>query len=575
MPRKPKSAAPVVEDRIQQSKTWHRIGEILQDEEGIPDEQLAQALLRQKTSGRRLGTVLMAMGLTDESAVAVALARQSGFELIDLGATNPDPQVATLMPESIARSLNAVCIRRDGESVLVAVSDPADSQLLDQLHRVIGKDLEIVVATPSDVRATINRVYRALGKIDEHVKAFQAKETIRAAPAPSPDGFEDAPVVRIVDLLIAQAFRDRASDIHIEPQEHRLRIRYRIDGVLHDTVELPEDMKAALVSRVKIMAKMNIVERHRPQDGQIAMEIDGRSLDVRVSTTPTIWGEKAVLRLLDKSKPLFRLDDLGLAPDVQDRYNALIRGKFGMVICAGPTGSGKTTSLYATLNEINSSELNIMTVEDPVEYVFPSINQIQIREQSGIGFADGLRSILRQDPDIILVGEIRDVETARIAVQSALTGHFVLSSIHATDAVSALHRFLDMGMEAFLIASAVTGVIGQRLVRRVCVHCRIEYKPSAEEVAFLQEWGGNPKTKLHRGEGCSFCSNTGYQDRVGVFELLTITDEMRQLIVRHASIDKLSAQAVKQGMRPMRREAMRLVEEGVTTITELLRTIYA
>jgi type IV pilus assembly protein PilB len=353
-----------------------------------------------------------------------------------------------------------------------------------------------------------------------------------------------------------------------------VRVRFRIDGALHEVQSLPAEMGPAVVSRIKVLAGMNIVERRRAQDGQLEMTIDDRDLDVRVSTVPTIHGEKAVLRLLDKSRPLFQLDQLGMPDSTRGTYSELTRHPYGMVIVAGPTGSGKTTTLYATLGQLNTPDRNLTTIEDPVEYVFPSINQIQINEQAGVTFADGLKSILRQDPDVILVGEMRDVETARIAVQSALTGHFVLSSIHATDAASALHRFLDMGLESFLIASSVLGIVAQRLVRRTCRHCRVRYEPTAEERMFYEHASGSAKTEFWHGAGCNFCSHTGFEDRIGVFELLRCTDEMRDLIVSSSSHDRIRDLAVEQGMVPMREEALRLVEEDVTTIAEILRGVY-
>jgi type IV pilus assembly protein PilB len=319
---------------------------------------------------------------------------------------------------------------------------------------------------------------------------------------------------------------------------------------------------------------MNIVERRRPQDGQIAMEIDGRPLDARVATTTTIWGEKAVLRLLDKSRALLRMDELGMPEATHASFSRLIRSPFGLVICAGPTGSGKTTTLYAALAEINQSERNVMTVEDPVEYVLPSINQIQIQDQTGISFAGGLKAILRQDPDVILVGEMRDVETARIGIQSALTGHFVLTSLHATDAAGALERFLDLDIEPFLVASSVVGVVGQRLVRRICRYCRMPYEPSVEELRFYQLAGGPPKEKFWHGDGCNFCFNTGYEDRVGVYELLTVTQEMKELLMGKANHDEIHTLAVQQGMRSLRDGGIALVADDVTTISEVLRNIY-
>jgi type IV pilus assembly protein PilB len=344
---------------------------------------------------------------------------------------------------------------------------------------------------------------------------------------------------------------------------------------LHDVLDLPAAMGPGVASRIKILAGMNIVERRRPQDGQISMDVEGREVDIRVATTAVIEGEKVVLRLLDKSRPLYRLGQLGMPDDMIAGYTALLRSPYGMVICAGPTGSGKTTTLYGSLTEINSPERNVMTIEDPVEYRIPSVNQIQINEQAGITFAGGLKSILRQDPDVILVGEVRDVETARIAVQSALTGHFVLSSLHATDAASALHRLLDMGIENFLIASSVTAVLAQRLVRRTCNHCRKPYQPSAEELSVLKALQGRvPVSGFTRGHGCNFCAHTGFLDRTGVYEMMPITDALRELILDRASHEEFRKVARSEGMRTLQEEAARLVESGVTTLAEVIRSIY-
>ena len=383
-----------------------------------------------------------------------------------------------------------------------------------------------------------------------------------------------APVVQVVNLVVTQALRDRASDVHIEPMGDQVRVRMRIDGALHDVLTLPPDIGPAIVSRIKVMSGMNIVERRRAQDGQFETSVDGRALDVRVSTTPVIHGEKTVLRLLDKSRSLYKMNELGMPDYTNGSFSELLRSPFGMVICAGPTGSGKTTTLYAALAEINTTERNIMTVEDPVEYVLPTVNQIQINESADITFAGGLKSILRQDPDIILVGEIRDVETARIAVQSALTGHFVLSSIHATDAASAVHRFLDMGIEPFLIAPSVLAVVGQRLVRRICRECRAPYRPPADEIAFYESIGGREKDEFWHGEGCNFCSGTGFQERIGVYEVLRMSDAMRELIVDQPAYSSVRELAIAEGMRPLRDEALRLVAEDVTTIPEILRSVY-
>ncbi|MDP3713678.1 MAG: GspE/PulE family protein [Mycobacteriales bacterium] len=560
---------------LERPADWQQLGELLIDRRHVTPQQLSEALLQQSASGKRVGSLLVELGALDARALAEVLADQMGLALVDLGEESPEPDAAALLDESIARSHGCIpMMLLDGGGLVVAVADPT-SELAQLLANSTGREITLVVAPADEIRHSIDATYRSLTGIDDVVKAFEATAATRKTVAlTSESAQDDAPVVQVVNKIITQALRDRASDVHIEPQDERLRIRFRIDGALHDVLALPSSMGPALTSRLKIMAGMNIVERRRPQDGQIAMDVDGRSVDIRVASTGVIWGEKVVLRILDKSRPLYRLNDLGMPNDTHDTYSALVRAPFGMVLCAGPTGSGKTTTLYATMSEINESQRNIMTIEDPVEYVFPSINQISTNEQAGLTFATGLKSILRQDPDVILVGEIRDVETARIATQSALTGHFVLSSLHATDAVAALHRFLDMGIESFLIASSVIGVVGQRLLRRVCTSCRKPYKPSIEELGFYAEAGGAPKKTFYRGVGCNFCSGTGYQDRIGVYELLTITPEIKRLVVGWATQDELRRMAVKQGMRTLRDEAISLVEQDLTTIPEVIRTIY-
>jgi len=386
---------------------------------------------------------------------------------------------------------------------------------------------------------------------------------------------DDGPVVQMVTSLVSQGLRDRASDIHIEPLNDILRIRYRIDGNLVEAQTLPLQLHSSLVSRLKIMAGMNIVERRRPQDGQFSTTVDGREVDVRVATVSTVFGEKLVMRLLDKRRSTIGLSELGMPKDTHEMYSQMVRSPFGMVICAGPTGAGKTTTLYASLMEINDIGKNVTTIEDPVEYVFPGINQVQTNEQAGLTFATGLRALLRQDPDVILVGEIRDADTARIAVQSALTGHFVLSSLHGTDAAAALHRLLDMGIEAFLIASSVMGVIGQRLLRRICDSCKQPYEPNSEEMAlFHHHLPNSGKTLFFHGAGCNDCSQTGYRDRIGVYELLKISPAIRQLVVEHATTERVRQLAIDEGMRPMIAEAVNLVEADITTVAEVIRTLY-
>jgi type IV pilus assembly protein PilB len=573
----PALAAPVRPADLAVERAGTRLGELLVAAGLARREQVVAALeAAQRGAPKRVGQLLVERGVVTDRDVAHAVARQYNVEVIDLRQVAPEPDAVALLDEATARELLAVplAVRDDVVTIVVALPSPAVGTALNQ---AIGKPVVLTVAPQAEILRAIGNGYRALSGVGVQVKAFEARDTGRreAARADSPTAHEDAPVVQVVQMIITQALRDRASDVHLEPRDERIRVRFRIDGALHDMLDLPGSMGPALVSRVKILGGMNIVERRRPQDGQISMQIENSPVDIRVATSAVVGGEKVVMRVLDKSRPLFELGRLGMSPEMTARYSALLRAPYGMVICAGPTGSGKTTTLYGSLHEINSPERNIMTIEDPVEYTFPSINQIQINEVAGITFANGLKSILRQDPDVILVGEIRDVETARIAVQSALTGHFVLSSLHATDAVSALHRLLDMGIEHFLVASSVTAVLAQRLVRRICRHCTVRYQPAPQELALLAAIGGHPPAGgFIRGTGCNFCAQTGYLDRVGVYEMMPVTEAIRDHILARAGHDEIRQTARREGMRTLQEEAARLVAGGVTTAAEILRSIY-
>ena len=556
----------------------HLLGDLLVQRRLITPEQLNEALRRQKGSELRIGEVLAGMGAVEERQLTRVLAEQFGIGVVDLGQQAPDPKVTGRLTEKIARELNALPLR-DVDGVTEIIVGDLRPGLESALRAAVGGPVLLLAVPPTAATQAIDRVYQALADVDRMVKAFSAVETPRVDTASLKARDEaitaDSPVAKVVTMLVTQALRDRASDIHLEPSDEILRVRFRIDGALNDVLTLPMTMSAPLVSRIKILSGMNIVERRKAQDGQFATAVDGRDIDVRVSTMATVWGEKCVMRILDKSRSLFRLGDLGMPQDTHVDYSKMVRSPFGMVLCAGPTGSGKTTTLYATLTEIDERSRNVVTIEDPVEYVFPSINQIQTNDQAGVTFADGLRAILRQDPDVILVGEIRDQETARIAVQAALTGHFVMSSLHATDSVAALHRFLDMGIEAFLLSSSVLGIVSQRLVRRICRSCAAPYEPTPEEMAFYQEADGIPKDTFLRGTGCHICANTGYQDRIGVYEFLHMTPEIRRLLVGWATQDELRRVAIKQGMRTLRTEGISLVQQDITTISEVIRSIYA
>jgi len=557
-------------------KTTLRLGDLLIGRGLVTEMQVNEALMKQRESGGRLGQILVDMGVLGERGLVDALAWKFDMPECDLRTQIPQKGALELVPEETARAQLALPVSLSGDIIFVAVAEPS-SELQELLEAITRKEVHLMIVPLSDVRQAIDSNYGALGGVTGLVEVFQTIEGGRRGRPEPPKAevvADDAPVVQVVNRILTQALRDRASDVHIEPQESAVRVRYRIDGVMKEMLVLPVAMGIGLVNRIKIMAEMNIVERRRPQDGQFTAAVDDKSIDVRVSTLATIWGEKCVMRILDKTRSVLRLEHLGMPASVCERFSGIIRAPFGMVVCAGPTGSGKTTTLYAALNELNNPTRNIMTIEDPVEYVFSSMNQIQTNEQAGLTFATGLKSILRQDPDVILVGEVRDVETARIAVQSAMTGHLVLSSLHATDTVTALLRFYDMGIEPFLIAASVIAVVSQRLVRRICPACKTRYTPSPEERLYYDETNGPEKTVFYRGEGCNFCAQTGYQDRIGVYELLEITSGIKRLIIEAGTHEELRVAAQEQGMRTLRQEAIDLVAQDVTTVSEVVRSIY-
>lgn len=571
----PAPGAALEPDLRQRPQDGPRLGDLLLATGSLSPEDLSRVLRDQAATGRRLGDLLLAEGAIDERTLTYALARQLRVPLADLRHEKPDDAALQVIPSDAAHDLGVLPVRlHDGGLLEVSVSDPLDPRLSAFLQQLPVRRVRIFLAPISELRAAINLAYPAIAELEQHITEFETTEATKPEPEPAVVGDDDAPVIQVVNKIVTQALRDRASDVHIEPVDDRVRVRFRIDGALKEALALPSNMGPALVSRIKIMADMNIVERRRPQDGQFQMIVDGREVDVRVSTTSTIWGEKTVLRILDKSRSLYRLSELGMPDDVHEKYVTSVRSPFGMVIVSGPTGSGKTTTLYATLSEINRADINVMTIEDPVEYVFPSVNQIQINEQADITFAAGLKSILRQDPDVILVGEVRDVETARIAVQSALTGHLVLSSIHATDSIAALFRLLDMGIEPFLVASSVVSVVAQRLVRRICRGCAESYDPTDQELTLYSELGGAPKSEWKRGVGCNLCADTGYFDRLGVYEVLRINDDIRRAVVSGGTIADVRKLALAQGLRSLRVEALRLVAANETTLDEVIRNVY-
>jgi type IV pilus assembly protein PilB len=544
----------------------------------VDPSQIGRLVADYAAGGGSLRRMLLVEGGVDERTFAYTVARQLQMPLASLRDELPTEAATAWVAAGDAHRLSVLPMSYDGMTLTVAVIDPFDAEVLQLLESLPVAQVALTIALEFEITAAINTAYPALAEVGHHLEEF-ARSDVGAAMSEASElfvemGDDDAPVIQVVNKIVTQALRERSSDVHIEPVDDRVRVRFRIDGRLKEVLALPVNIGPALVSRIKIMAGMNIIERRRPQDGQFQMTVDGRDLDVRVSTTATIWGEKTVMRLLDKSRSLHRLGELGMPKDTHDIYSRIVQSPFGMVIVSGPTGSGKTTTLYATLTEINRPDINVTTIEDPVEYIFPSINQIQISEQAGLSFATGLKSILRQDPDVILVGEVRDVETARIAVQSALTGHLVLSSVHAIDSVSALYRLLDMGIESFLVTSSIIGVVAQRLVRRICPSCKVTYEPTALEVTTFRRMAGESLYQWVRGAGCNFCTGTGFHGRFGVYEVLAVYDDIRALVVAGHTPREARAAAVSKGLRTLQMEAVRLVQEGHTTIDEVIRHVF-
>lgn len=553
------------------------VGQALVEAGNLPADQLQAALADGRGELWPFGEIVLSKYGVGRAEYAAALGKACGLPVADTRAVSVNKELADQVPEQVARKFYFVPVAEQGGKVVVWGADVSQKKR-EAAESAAGKKFDWFATDPKTVTSYMEQMWRSDADISRLVATFQDQDAIAqvgedAANEVSLD--DQAPVVQLVARIVGQALRDRASDIHIEPLDRDVRVRYRIDGQLVEAVRLPMSAHNPLVSRIKIMSSMNIVEKRAPQDGQFSTTVDGRPLDVRVSSVATVFGEKVVMRLLDKSKSMVGLHELGMPRETYNTYSRIVHAPYGMVICAGPTGAGKTTTLYATLLEINSTGKNVTTIEDPVEYVFPGINQVQTNDRAGLTFATGLKALLRQDPDVILVGEVRDADTARIAVQSALTGHFVLSSLHGNDTVAAVHRLLDMGIEAFLVASAVVAVVAQRLVRRICDNCKEEYEPTADEIAvFRQHSGGSDKVHFFRGKGCSYCSGTGYHGRIGVYELLRVTPELRRLIVGWATTEELRRLAVAQGMRTMLREAMQLVEDDVTTIPEVVKTLF-
>jgi type IV pilus assembly protein PilB len=556
-----------------------RLGEILLREGLISREQLAQALIEQKASKHRLGYVLVKLGLVPELEVTKLLARQYRMPAVDLSRFEVDPKIIKLVPGDMATKAVVLPLKREGRTLTVAMADPTDLGLLEDLKFITRFDLFPVLAGEFTLRNLIEKHYandqqelqsllRDMEATGEDVEVVEETEEEVATQAQ----IEDAPVVKLINGMLIDAVKRGASDIHIEPFEHEIRVRYRIDGALLEIMRPPLKMKAALTSRIKILSQLNIAERRVPQDGRLKLKLGARVIDFRVSTLPVLFGEKIVLRILDKGNLTLDLTKFGFEPQAEKDLMKAILNPYGMVLVTGPTGSGKTTTLYSALSRVNTPEVNIMTAEDPVEYNLMGINQVLVRSEIGLTFAAALKAFLRQDPNIIMIGEIRDLETGGIAIKAALTGHLVLSTLHTNDAPSTITRMIDMGIEAFNVASAVNLVVAQRLVRRICKDCKGPHTYLGEQLSSL----GTDLEKLRaipfmKGSGCDTCSGTGYKGRAGLYEVMALSPELRRMILRGASVSEMQEQAVVEGMLTLRMDGIKKIERGVTTLEEVVK----
>jgi type IV pilus assembly protein PilB len=550
-----------------------QLGDILLEGGLVTSAQLQSAYDEHQRAGRALGRVLVDQGVLTESQLVAALAQQIGMRFVELGDFPVDPSAVSMVPGPLARRYVVLPFGFEDGKLLLAMADPANFLAIEDVRAVTQTDVKPCVATRNDVLAAIDRHYRADSDLEDLTAILDVEEEEDLSKVR--EAVDDAPIVKYVNALITQAIQDRASDIHLEPTERDLRVRYRIDGVLHEIMRSPKSIQSGVISRLKIMADINIAERRIPQDGRLSVNANGKKIDLRVATLPTVWGEKVVMRILDNSTARLDLTDLGFSDGNFERFSRSFAKPYGMILVTGPTGSGKSTTLYATLNILNRAEVNIITVEDPVEYRLPGVNQVQVNNKAGLNFASALRSILRSDPDIVLIGEIRDHETAQIAVEAALTGHLVLSTLHTNDAPSAVTRLTEMGIEPFLVGSAVDCVLAQRLARLLCKKCKEEYTPTADAlIAARFPWqDGQPLPTLHRPIGCSACAKTGYKGRLALHEVMPMSEELELLTVEHAPASQITETARRQGMISLRDDGMAKVLRGVTSIDEILRVV--
>lgn len=550
-----------------------RLGDLLIDAGLITPEQLEKVLQFQKTTGKKLGELLIDEGYIQESQIIEVLEFQLGIPHLDLKKYHIHADIPRLISERLAKRLSLIPVKKEGGKLIVAMTDPLNIFAIDDVKIATGLEIIPAIATRQNIEDAIARYY---GKesAEEAIKDFGKDydlEGIEELESNSLNDVSNAPMVRLVNSFIKQAVKLRASDIHIEPSEDNLRIRYRIDGDLQEIMTVAKSAHLAVVSRIKIIGKMDIAEKRLPQDGRIEMIVEGREIDMRISVLPTVFGEKVVIRLLDRSSYVLSKSELGFTKENMQVFDSIVKNPYGIILVTGPTGSGKTTTLYAALKEINHINRNIVTVEDPVEYRLPGINQVQVNNKAGLTFASGLRAILRQDPDVIMIGEIRDPETAQIAVRASITGHLVLSTMHTNDTSSTVTRLMDMGIEPYLVSSSIVGVIAQRLIKKVCESCKYTYMASPSDKALL---GLGEDTHLHRGRGCNSCNYTGYKGRQAVQEIMPVTESIRKLIDDRASIDTIRKTASSNGMTSLKENCKKLVLQGVTTVEELIRIAY-
>ena len=548
-----------------------RIGDFLIEKGLLNEAQLKVALNEQKKRGKKLGEVLVELGYIDEKVLLSMIAEQLNVKIITKDDIEFTADLKKIIPQNLARRLNIIPIKVDGDTIHIATNDPTNIFAIDEIMRITGKEIVTHIISMDDFLYAFEKIY---GSEDRLFKIAESVEKNILAAGNDEKFLEsigdDSPAISLVDGIISKAVNEKASDIHIEPDEDNLRIRFRVDGLLHEVLVLNKILHPAIISRIKIMSNMNIAEKRVPQDGRFKIRINFKDIDFRVSTLPTNYGEKVVMRVLDRSKAMLELKNIGMDHHNLDIYQSIVKKPYGIILISGPTGSGKTTTLYATLNQLNSIEKNIVTVEDPIEYNFKLINQVQVDEAADVTFASALRSILRQDPDIIMVGEIRDKETAEISIQASLTGHLVLSTIHTNDAISSVTRLVDMGIEPFLVSTSVIGLVGQRLVRKVCLNCAKEYTPETELLERIG-YDENSVVKFVRGEGCQECHYTGYSGRIGIYEVLKIDSTIRELINKNASIDAIREYAMANDFRTMYQSGLALAKTGITTLEEIMR----